>query len=218
MMSATFKWSGSEHSLMRGLKMACLFSTVAVLAACGSIPKTYYYTLSRPAVPAAAGDPRTPFVLGVEHFRAPEALRDDRIVFFESPTEMNYYQYSRWSSDPATMLTEQTARYLQNMGIFQEVRLLPSREPMDFILRGRLMSFEEADYEGKGRVSLELSLLRVRDHKVVWQGQHDASAPFQGKGMEGVVTALNAASQQVLQAEMPAIAEQIEAEFKECQK
>lgn len=218
MMSATSKWFGSERNRMRGFRAAFLFSTLIVMGACGGVPKTYFYTLRAPATPAASGDPRTPYVLGIEHFHAPEALRDDRIVYYESPTEMNYYQFSRWSSDPATLLTEQSVRYLESMEVFQDVRLLPSRDAVDFILRGRVMSFEEVDYESKGRVALELSLLRVRDHKVVWSVKREGSAPFQGKGMEGVVAALNAASEQVLQAELPALAGQIENEFKESQK
>lgn len=152
-MSAASKWTGSEPNLMRGFKTVILISPLALLMACGGVPRTYYYTLRPPVAPAAPGDPQTPFVLGIEHFHAPVALRDDRIVYYDSPTEMNYYEFSRWSSDPATLLTEQCGRSLRSMGVFLEVRLLPSREPVDYILRGRVLSFEEVDFERQGQGS-----------------------------------------------------------------
>ena len=44
-----------------------VFALLAVLlaAACGGVPKAYYYTLQVPAVPAPT-DPRTDYVLGVD--------------------------------------------------------------------------------------------------------------------------------------------------------
>ena len=89
-----------------------------------------------PAAPAPT-DPRTSFVLGVEHFRAPEILRDDRIVYYVSPTQMNFYQHHRWGSDPATLLSEFTAQWLESSGVFTQVKMLPVRERVDYTLGGK---------------------------------------------------------------------------------
>ncbi len=187
-------------------------------ASCGSLPKTNYYTLRVPPPPPGS-DPKTTFALGVEHFRAAETLRDDRIVFYESPTQLNFYVYHRWSTDPATMLTEATARWLEESGVFARVQLLPSREPMDYVLKGRLYNFEEIDYEGggKGRVSLELTLVRSRDRQVVWSAARHAERDAQGKGVPAVVDALNAASEQLLREVLPVLTAEVEREFKESQ-
>jgi len=197
------------------------FAALALLAAfsfasCGSVPKTYYYTLRVPPPPATS-DPRTNYVLGVEHFRAPEMLRDDRIVYYESPTQLNYYQYHRWGSDPATLLSELAARLLGQMGVFGDVRMLPSREPVDYILRGRLLNFEEIDYEGggKGRVALELTLIRSRDRKTVWTATRQVEHAVQEKGLPGVVNALNMCSEQILCEALPGLVAQIEKDFQE---
>ena len=178
----------------------------------------YYYTLQMPAPPART-DPKTAFVLGVEHFRAPEMLRDDRILYYQSPTEMNFYQYHRWGSDPASMFSELALGWIQGAGVFTEVRMLPAREPVDYILRGRLEHFEEVDEAGgsKARVSVELTLLRSRDHKVVWSDQRQAESAVQEKGVAGVVQALNESSQQILREALPGMIEQVEREYKSSQ-
>lgn len=168
------------------------------------------------AAPPARSDPKTTYVLGVEHFRAVEMLRDDRIVYYESPTQMNFYQYHRWGSDPASLLSELALEWIQRTGAFADVRMLPTREPVDYILRGRLRNFEEVDYEegGKGRVGLELTLLRSRDHKVVWSVQRQAETAVQEKGVAGVVRALNDSSYQLLGDVLPGMIAQVEQDYK----
>jgi len=190
-----------------------LFAAV-ICAACGSLPRTYYYTLPQPP-PPPANDLKTNLVLGVERLRAAEVLRDDRIVFYESPTQLNFYQYHRWSSDPAAMVSELVVRKLSQMAIFAEVRRVPSRDPVDYVLKGQLLNFEEVD-DGtgvKGRVGLELTLVRSRDHKAVWSDTRRVERAAQGKGVPGVVSALNAASEQLLGEALAGLAAQVEREF-----
>lgn len=187
-------------------------------AGCGSLPKTYYYTLSIPP-PPAPNDPKTSFALGVERFSSQQMLRSDRIVYYSSPTELNFYQYHRWSADPPSMLSRLAAQQLEDMGVFAAVLLLPSRDPVDYVLRGRVLNFEEVDYEGstKGRVVLDLKLLRWRDRKVVWASAHMVERSAEGTGVPGVVTALNASSAQLLREVLPGLVTEVEREFKEGQ-
>ena len=184
---------------------------VITAGSCGSVPKTSYYTLRVPAPPESK-DPRTSLVLGIEHFGATEALRDDRIVFYESPTRINFYQYHRWSADPATLLTDLAARRLDQAGVFAAVRRLPSRDPVDYVLRGSILNFEEVDDESgvRGRVAVQMSLVRSRDRKTLWSQSRQAESAAQGKGVPGVVEALNAASVRVLDDLLPAVVAQVE--------
>jgi cholesterol transport system auxiliary component len=211
--SAKSWWSSWKRRLPWRLLAAVLgLGGALVSASCGgALPKTHYYTLQAPA-PPPTNDPRTNFVLGVERFRAPQMLRDDRIVYYESPTQMNFYQYHRWGSDPATMLTEFLAQWVDGMGIFAAVRLLPSREPLDYTLGGQLMNFEEVDYEGatRARVALELTLVRSRDHKVVWSARRRAESPALDRSVAAVANALNASSHQLLREMLPGLVAQIE--------
>jgi ABC-type uncharacterized transport system auxiliary subunit len=185
-------------------------------ASCGSVPKTNYYTLRIPP-PPAVHDPKTAAIVGVERFRATEVLRDDRIVYYASPTELNFYQYHRWSEDPATMLTELAARRLEQSGAFAAVRLLPSREPLDYVLRGRLTNFEEVDGPAgvKARVGVEMMLIRARDRKILWSDSRQEESAAQGQGVPAVVEAVNAASARLLESALPGLVAKIEEDVRQ---
>ncbi len=200
---------------LRPFAAAPLWLAALLCLSCGGLPRTYYYTLPTPS-PPALGDPKSNFVLGVEHFRASELLRDDRILYYESPTRVNYYQHHRWGSEPATMLSEFTAEWIEGTGVFAQVRMLPTREPVDYILRGRVFNFEEVDYEGggKARVSLELSLVRLRDRKAVWSARRQAESPLQEKGIGGVANAMDRSIHEILREVLPGLIAQIEQDYK----
>ncbi len=195
---------------------AAAMGLLAILGcmSCGGLPKTYYYTLQIPP-PPPGNDTKSRLLIGVERFRAPEVLRDDRIVFYETPTQLNFYQNHRWTSDPATMLSELVARRLRATGIFADVLQLPARTPVDYILRGRVLNFEEVDYGGGviGRVGLELTLVRSRDDTTVWSDARMVERSAQGKGVPGVVNALNASSEQLLRDVLPGLIAEVEREL-----
>jgi len=189
---------------------------LAVMATgCGGVPKTSYYTLQIPAVPAPT-DSRTNYILGVERFRAPEFLRDDRIAYYVSPTQLNFYQYHRWSMDPASLLSDYAAQWLQSSGVFTHVRMLPARERVDYTLGGSVSNFEEVDSGGgvKARLGFTLSLVRMSDHKLVWSGEQHLETPLAEHGVEGLANALNAACAQALREMAPGLTAQVEQDFK----
>lgn len=180
------------------------------------MPKTRYFTVAMPA-PAPTSDPKTSFVLDVPRFQAAEALRDDRILYFQSATELNYYEYHRWSAAPATLMSELVANRLRGTGAFSDVRLFPRTRPGDYVLRGRLTDFEELDDEPAGhvRVGLALELVRSRDHKTVWSDTRRLTGEIQGKGVEGVVDALNSSASRLLDQILPGLVAQVERDSKQ---
>ncbi|HEV2348667.1 MAG TPA: ABC-type transport auxiliary lipoprotein family protein [Terriglobia bacterium] len=182
----------------------------------GKIPATRYYSLRFPP-PAPHTDPKTSLTLSIEPFRAAMSLRDDRIMYYESPTEFSYYEYHLWSPDPATLLAELTRRHLNEMAIFAHVHLAPSRGRVDYVLRGHLLNFDELDYVpgGKARVALELRLVRAKDQKIVWSDRREVEHSIEGSGVDGVVNALSAASDQLLSEALPGLAAEVESESAE---
>lgn len=192
------------------------FSALFLFACGGKIPATHYYTLRFPP-PAPRTDPKTTLVLEIEPFKAAMNLRDDRITYYESPTEFSYYEYRRWSPDPATMLTELTRRRLGETEVFAHVRLVPSHEPSDYTLKGHVLNFDELDYEpgGKARVALDLRLVRTSDKKTVWSDRREVTHAIDQSGVEGVVNSLSAASDQLLSEALPGLEAEVEREFKE---
>ncbi|MCL5006196.1 MAG: ABC-type transport auxiliary lipoprotein family protein [Acidobacteria bacterium] len=186
----------------RAISSAMLFAVIC--SGCASVPKTHYYTLRTPALPPAP-QVKTDFVLQVEPFDAPEMLRDDRIVYYSSPVELNFHDYHRWSSNPAALLSDLAVKYFAETGLFKEVYLYPAPVEADYTLQGRVLDFAQMDYEksrngkrGKGRVSLALDLVRTRDNAVVWSTRREDEVAIEKKGMASVVDALNTASQQLL--------------------
>ena len=197
---------------------ACAVLGILVTAfavGCGGVPKTSYYTLQVPAAPPPT-ESRTSYILGVEHFRAPEVLRDDRIAYYVSPTQMNFYEHQRWGEYPATLLSDFTAQWLDSSGVFTQVRILPAREHVDYTLGGSVTSFEEVDSDGgvKVRLAMALSLVRSSDHKLVWSGEQRLETPLQGHGVEGVASALNASCAQALRGMVPGLIAQVEQDYK----
>ena len=196
---------------------AALGLVAVLLSGCGGgIPPTHYYTLKYPP-PAPAVDPKTNLVVEIEPFRVAENLRDDRILYYEAPTQFSYYEYHRWSPEPAALLAELTKRRLEEMAVFAHVRAFPTHEPGDFLLKGQLLNFEEIDYEsgGKVRVALELRLVRNSDQKTAWTDRRQVEHSIDEKGVDGVVNALSAASDQLLSQALPGLAAEVEREFKE---
>jgi ABC-type uncharacterized transport system auxiliary subunit len=206
-------WTGKHK---RGWLLRALVGVLALLvsAACGGLPATHFYTLQLPPPPEGS-DAKTSYVLGVDRFQASEALRDDRIVYFETPTQLNFYQYHRWASDPAGMLEELAIRKLDRAAVFAEVRRLPSGARADYTLRGRVLNFEEVDDEAgvHGRVGLELNLIRASDGATAWSDTRLVERPAEGKGVAGVVNALSGSSDQLMNELLAGLIAQVESEF-----
>jgi ABC-type uncharacterized transport system auxiliary subunit len=199
----------------RAAAAAGWLAAAVLCASCGKPRPVYYYTLQMPA-PAQVSDPRTNFVVGVLQFRAPEPLRDDRILYYQSPTQLNFYEQHRWDSDPATMLATLTQRELQQTGAFAQVLLAPYQGNVNYVLRGQVLGFSEVDYQGgvKARVGLRLTLLRMPNRTVAWSAQRQLENTVQEQGVPGVVTALNAATKQVLDEMIPGIVAQVESDYR----
>lgn len=194
----------SNIPVPRAEGLGAILLGVVLMSACGSVPKTHYYSVTMPAATPAAQAQST-IVLDMARFQAATVLRDDRILYYQTPTELNYYEYHRWSAEPAVMMAELVARHVKASGVFSDVRLIPRSAPGDFQLRGRVLNFEELDYEAGGhvRVALELDLVRTRDHKVVWSDTRRSERAVQGKGVAAVVDALNASAAEVVDGLLP---------------
>ena len=216
MKAAELALSKSRHRIMPLAAAAVGLVAVLLWASCGGSPPMHYYTLETPSAPPPS-DPTTNLVLGIEHFRGPEIMRDDRIVHYESSTQLNFYQQHRWSAEPTAMLAELCHRWLEQKGVFAEIRLAPYRDPVDYSLRGRVLDFEEVDEPTgvKGRVSLELTLIRSRDRQVVFFERRQAEFGAEEKGVAGVVSALNSATQQLLDEMMPGVVARVENDYRE---
>jgi ABC-type uncharacterized transport system auxiliary subunit len=168
------------------------------------------YTLRLPDPPAAP-PPSSKLTIGVEHFSAVTPLNDRRILKYESPTQVRYYDADHWVSEPTTMIAELAAHYLERMGIARQASLLPWVESMDYVLQGQILNFEEVENGGQreARVTLELTLLRFPKREIAWTGTFRAQQPVAGDNVPAAVEALSLATQAVLKSGFEDLAENL---------
>ncbi len=148
--------------------MAC--SLLSMMCACGSVPPTYYYKIDY-EVAHAQNSAVHPVTIGVSQFGADVLYESDKIVYRDSPYEVQFYHYRRWIAPPKQIVTEKTYQQFRASGMFQRVVRLPSTFQIDYVLKGRITAFEEWD-EGQswyGVVTIEFQLHSPNSNEVVWE-------------------------------------------------
>ena len=98
--------------MRKALALLTLTVTAALAASCGATRPSRYYALELPATNTAAPSV-LPVALLVARVTAPQILRDDRIAYRSSATEIGMYEYHRWSEPPGTMLEALLVRRLR---------------------------------------------------------------------------------------------------------
>ncbi len=173
------------------------FATCLLLSACGGVPQTFYYTLAE--APAASGESagnhhdQLAVALGVERFAAAAIYEEDRLIYRESPFEVRYDHYRRWAARPAQLVTDEIINQLTARGLFRNVTPYPAAVPVDYILRGRLLAFEEWDHDEQwfGRVTINVQLYQASSQKLLWSGTLSRETPAQKRLPAAVAQAIS---------------------------
>ncbi|HZT70650.1 MAG TPA: ABC-type transport auxiliary lipoprotein family protein [Terriglobia bacterium] len=195
---------GWAHSTRCPRVAGVILLAALMSAACGP-SGTRYFTLLVPRSPVTPA-PKTRFVLQIEHFDAPDVLRDSRIIFYTSPTQLRYYQHDRWISEPGGMLSELAVKYFAETGLFRQVYPYPAPTPADYTLRGRVFDFagtaygkNDRDKGGEARLGLEMDLIATQQNKIVWSARLKDAEPLETKKVQGIVKAMNVAAERLFQ-------------------
>lgn len=181
---------------------ACVPLAVLLVAGCGKVRYPTYYTLAvAPTLAPAGNGERTLGSLAVRDFEVPAYLRQGRIVYRESPTEVGFYQYHRWVTNPGAIATTAIVDTLRSSGPFFNIESDPGHIKPDYLLTGQLERLDEIDYGGAVRVEVKLSaqLRDVRARCSVWSGAEAATARVEGKAtMNSVVIEMSRALQKCI--------------------
>jgi ABC-type uncharacterized transport system auxiliary subunit len=179
----------------------CVSIAALLSAGCGKVRYPNYYTLALAPSPAPA-DPsqRRLGSLAVREFVTPPYLRRGRIVYRESPTQVGYYDYHRWVTDPASTITQAVVERLRSSGPFLPVDFDRKQSNSDFLLRGQLERLDEIDYGGGVRVEVKLSaqLVDLRKKSAVWSGVQTETARVDKANVNSVVIEMGHAAQRCL--------------------
>lgn len=169
------------------------FLLINLLLSCGSTPETHYYLMEPPIKIESSNISKYPFVLAVERFNAAPLYNDDRLVYRESKYEAKFYNYRRWITPPAQMVTEQFLDQLKLSGLFKNVVRYPYATRADYLLRGTVKAFEEWDQEKKwfGKVILDLTVENLETHEIIRSDVFVKMTPAEQKNPREVVKALS---------------------------
>lgn len=174
-------------------------SMPVLLASCGSVPATYYYRVDYPAAPPAPSEP-LPLTLGVGGFDSDVLYEGERIVYRNSPYEVQYYHYRRWVAPPRKLVADAVQQQFGVSGAFRRVVSSTAGERFDYLLRGKIEAFEEWDEAEAwfGSVAIEFVLYDADNGAVVWQNRYAEKTPAARKDPLMVVEAISASLQRVV--------------------
>ena len=183
---------------IKAFVIAYVLFTALLMSGCGKVRYRNYHTLALAPSPSTASN-REPALgsLAVRDFETPAYLRQGRIVYRESPTEIGFYEYHRWVNNPAAIVTTAMIDSLRSSDPFSKVDSDASHINADFLLRGRLEQLDEIDYGGGVRVEVKLSaqLVNLRTASTIWSGEQAETARVEKATVNSVVTEMTRATQ-----------------------
>lgn len=181
---------------IRGLAVAG--AVLILLAGCGSVRPSKFYTLELPSMGPGGGPPVAVDLL-VGRVSAPQVLRDDRILYRAASSEIGGYEYHRWVDPPALMLEELVLRALRDSGRFRSVQSQKSNTRGDYLVRGRLYEFGEISAPVLGaRVRVEFEVQNRKTGEIVYTRMFSHDEPAAGKDVAAVVGAIDRSVQRAL--------------------
>jgi len=172
---------------------------VLLLAGCGgSIHYPKYYSLEIPPVPVkAADDSRFAGTVAIRRFESARYLRRGPIVYRPVPEETGFYQYHRWVTDPAEMVTTAFIDAVRSSRLFSSVQRYDGQNGREYLLFGQVARLEEIDYGGEVRVIAKLSaeLINLRTGNTDWTGDADETLRVEERSVNSVVLEMSHAVQ-----------------------
>jgi ABC-type uncharacterized transport system auxiliary subunit len=187
------------------------FTALALtLSNCGGVPPTYYYQIDYDYT-SGENSSVLPLTLALGQFGADVLYESDKIVYRDSPYEVQFYHYRRWITQPEKLVTEKVFRQYRAAGRFQRVVRIPSVYKVDYILKGRITAFEEWD-EGDswfGVVTIEFQLHSLESNELVWEKAISEKTAAQQKDPANVVKAISESLKKVVDQSISEVAEHL---------
>jgi uncharacterized lipoprotein YmbA len=174
-----------------------LIAALAGLSGCGGkirYPSYYVLNFPGPVTGAASSGP----ILGavaVRQFGAPEYLRNDAIVYRQSPAQLGFYNYHRWAVAPPKAVTAAWIREIESRNLFKSVSPFDLQVSPDYLLTGAIERLEEVDRGSNVQIEVSLSaqLTDLRSGDVLWQSVSSKHATVDDRTVPGVVTEMSGA-------------------------
>jgi ABC-type uncharacterized transport system auxiliary subunit len=193
---------------MKSIFIFTLFSILSLfLIKCGHVPATYYYQISYELPRPDTLKSSIPATIGVREFEVDVVYKGDKIVYRNSPYEIQYYHYRRWIAPPRKLVKEKIVEQLKSSGNFKNVVSLPSTHHTDFVLAGKIKAFEEWDQDNSwyGMVTLAMELYHNETGEIIWEDVLSEKTETTKKEPLEVVKAISISLQKVIERARKAI-------------
>ena len=159
-------------------------------------PQTHYYALkvTKPE-PMANAKPLNAGSVVVERITGERVYDQERIVYRDVKNEVGFYEYHQWTSAPTEMTTQSIMNSLISGGYFRSVAYYRLVADPDYILTGRIISFEEIDRADGvfAAVRINVSLIDNKKGESVWSGFGESELPVEIKKASAVAERLDEA-------------------------
>ncbi|MBD3290290.1 hypothetical protein GF337_15910 [candidate division KSB1 bacterium] len=156
---------------MQWNKLLYILLFILLMTTCGSVPEIHYYRIDSTSETLAIENPKFNVILGIEKFEPEQLYESDRIVYRESPYEVKFYNYHRWITPPAEIVTEKAIEKIAASGLFRRVVSFPHISNVDYLIDGTIKAFEELDEndEWYGLVRLKIEFIEMKNNTILWQ-------------------------------------------------
>jgi ABC-type uncharacterized transport system auxiliary subunit len=153
--------------------------------------------------PAISGSPiqSNQESLRVARFQAVTPLRQDGIVTYQEGFALvQFAQDACWESSPSDMVGERLVEAFQVAQLFSRVDTHPSRAPADYLVRGRILRFNQLQtgHGLYGEVGLAVEFIDQENGAILWSTIIRAREKAEGDDMEAAVHAVGEALQQCI--------------------
>jgi cholesterol transport system auxiliary component len=161
-------------------------------------PVPQVYVLAA-AAPAAEGEAlKIDIAIGFPS-TAP-GLDTERVAVLRGANQLDYYSGAMWGDSAPHIVQYLLVSSLQRSNKFHSVTSEQARVAADYVLDIDLQDFQ-AEYDAQSQptahVTLAVSLLRIKDRKLIGNWRISAAVPASNNRLSAVIEAFQAASQQV---------------------
>jgi ABC-type uncharacterized transport system auxiliary subunit len=163
-------------------------------------PAVSQFVLQYPS-PAFPGLPAVQASIMVDRFSASPPFGTTAMVYAPEPYRMGSYNYERWMSGPADMVTDHLFSDLFHSGLFVAVFDYHSAEEARYEVSGTVERFLEADGAGGPEAAIALNVTfmdnagRRVEGGVLFQRRYEASEPLREETAQGLAAAMSRAMQ-----------------------
>ncbi len=180
---------------------ACLLLMLLAGTACLRVPARQYYQV-RVAIETSRETVLPGKVLIVGQVDMDDFYDNYRIVYRDSPFQVNHYLYHLWFRKPTQMIRETVLESFKSGNVFTRVLDSLAEGDPDYILKTRVLYVEEV-YRGRqanlARLGMELRLVDFRTDETVLFHSFDRRETVSGKRVVDLVEKLSLILSQEIQ-------------------